>query len=492
MNEKKKIPVLKYLSYLLIVAVLFTGVTFSRYSSATSGDVIAGVSPFVAEYEIDDISATSYTNSDFFLQSGTATGTPRTVRMTVRNYERGESGGVSRYSDIDLQAAFRLYLPAELADHLVLQFAEARGDEMQTISPQYVIGDLVYAVSEGGEDTDGDGVNEYVRQTGSDGGEVYADYTGGGVRETAKSRDYQERECKAETLSMTGGFAQDGAGYIEARADSGNVLSVTSAYKMFRYSVGFHRGVDQNDYRSQLYLDLEKEVLFYTIDVTLPQMRLQGMNAQEKTFVLYLSLANRIDGADFNYEWTQNATDEDTTADMGLFLVPPSAGEELRFNGANVLGYHFDVTAKTYETLPSQEASGTTTVRVQKTFDYAGGAENTYYHVAPVSESTYAYVHPIADFYDAQGGSIAVTGEGEAAEMQAVYGVCENLFGSQSAYYISFDGVNDHPLYEDFAAQEAGGEGQYSLFSSLSKSYSAQFNVLFVQSGESVQGGTKL
>lgn len=475
MREKKiiKIPIVTYLCYLLAVSILFTGVTFSRYTSSTSGDVGAGISPFVAFYEIGDISATSYTNADFYLQSGAATGTPRTIRMTVRNFEADEQGNVLRYSDVDLQATFRLYLPAELADNLVLQVAEAADDVMTVLTPQYVIGDLVYEVSQGSEDTDGDGVAEYVREQGT-----YADYTGGGVRETAKSNDYQSGECKAETLTMSGRFSADGTGYIAAHADNGNAISVTSEKKVSQYSVGFHRGVDRNDYRSQLYLDLEQEMRFYSIDVTLPRMALAGTSPQERSFVIYITLAQRIDGSDYNVEWTE-AMDE--------LLMPPASGQTRNFNGAKVLGYHFDVQAQTYASLPAGDAAGTTTVRVQKTYDYAGGASVSYHHVAPISESTYSYVHPIADFFAADGTSVAQPDT--TAKMQSVFGVCNNLLGQAGAYYISFNGLPDEPMYEDYAAQTEGGAVQYQLFTSLSKSYSSQFNVLFVQTSESIRGG---
>lgn len=487
MNEKKKIPIIKYLSYLLIVSVLFTGVTFSRYSSATSGDFSAGVSPFIASYEIDDISAASYTNSDFFLLSGAATGTPRTVRMTIRNYEKDEGDAVLRYSDIDLKATIRLYMPAELADNFVIQMAEAVGDEVISLTPQYVVGDFVYAVSEGTEDIDGDGINEYVRQKDGTGNFVYADYSDGGVRETIKSQDYQKRECTDETLSMTGGFAADGTGYIAASAENGNALSLTSSYKISNYSVGFHRGIDENDYRSQLYLDLEKEVLFYTIDISIPQMELRGMQAEEKTFVLYLSLAKRIDGTDYNFEWSSDTPEADTTRDMNRFLIAPQTGEEYLFNGAKVLGYHFDVSADTYASVSAPETMGTTTVRVKKVYDYRGGAKTFYYHVAPISESTYSYVHPIENFFDSSG---AETQQPDTLEkIQSLFGVCNNLLGQPGAYFIAFRGLNDHPLFENYESQIESGEQEYALFNSLSKSYSTQFNVLFIQTSESIQGG---
>ena len=84
--KKKKIPILSYLCYLLVVSVLFTGVTFSRYSTATSGDLGARVSPFIASYRIDNLSSNTYTNANFWLENNTQQGVARYVRFTVANH----------------------------------------------------------------------------------------------------------------------------------------------------------------------------------------------------------------------------------------------------------------------------------------------------------------------------------------------------------------------------------------------------------------------
>ena len=120
-NRIKRIPILSYLCYLLAVSVMFTGVTLSRYSTATSGDFSASVAQFVASYEIDDLSSNTYTNANYWISNtGNRQGTPRTMRFTLRNYEADENGDPVRWSDVGLQAKLRLYLPAEFADNLVL------------------------------------------------------------------------------------------------------------------------------------------------------------------------------------------------------------------------------------------------------------------------------------------------------------------------------------------------------------------------------------
>ncbi len=129
MNErKKKIPIIRYLCYLLAVSILFTGVTFSRYVSFTSGNTDAMLSRFAVSYEIGDMSALTFSNADYWLNLGgaqVAMNTARTVRFTVRNHTRTEDGAPDRISDIDLQSTLRLYAPAEFVKNLAVQVAEA-------------------------------------------------------------------------------------------------------------------------------------------------------------------------------------------------------------------------------------------------------------------------------------------------------------------------------------------------------------------------------
>ena len=54
-KKRKPIPIISYLCGLLAVAVLFTGTTFSRYSTQISGDVQTNLSTFVASYTIQGI-----------------------------------------------------------------------------------------------------------------------------------------------------------------------------------------------------------------------------------------------------------------------------------------------------------------------------------------------------------------------------------------------------------------------------------------------------
>ena len=85
MSKKIKIPIIRYLSYLLVVSLLFTGVTFSRYSMTTSGESTAHLARFQSSYEVDDISSTSIPNVNYWLNNGSVASTARTMRYTIKN-----------------------------------------------------------------------------------------------------------------------------------------------------------------------------------------------------------------------------------------------------------------------------------------------------------------------------------------------------------------------------------------------------------------------
>ena len=137
-EETKKIPIVKYLCYILAVSVLFTGVTLSRYTSGTSGDISSTLGRFVCSYEIENISALSMANGDYWLSSGNsqnAQTTYRTLRYTVSNYVAGADGAPERISDVDLQPSLRVRIPGEFADNLVFQFAEVNGSTYTYVTP---------------------------------------------------------------------------------------------------------------------------------------------------------------------------------------------------------------------------------------------------------------------------------------------------------------------------------------------------------------------
>lgn len=478
MSEKKtkKFPIVTYLCCLLAVSILFTGVTFSRYAGFTSGTTDVSLGRFACSYEIGDMSANSFSNAEYWLQlSGGATSmnTARSVRFTVRNYTLLPDGNPDRISDVDLQSALRFYAPAEFLGNLAVQVAEVDAEGNYIVkTPQYVLEDFIY-----------------------DGGGNFAVWKEGSAEfDTSSSENYGDRTDSQENsvdekLSMSGGFAgtaENHTGTINAYcAATGNSISITSAMADSTYSVGFYRGEegDENKSAPQFFLDCRKEVPFYTLDISLPEMLLKANGtAQSRTFVLFLTTLHLTENEDFKSNWTESG--------MAKNLERLEKGErDVYFNGATVTGYHFDTKANLYDLTDVLVANGSqTTIRIQKTYDEQGSTLS-YHHVAPLSEGAASIVHPIEDFYNSQGVSVnlADIDFSSVTEVHSLFGKCSN--GGRSGY-ISFENITDSPYHETHASQQAGaisGERDYILRESLSKGYATRLNILFVQASQSDQ-----
>ncbi len=466
-NEKlKKLPVIRYLCYLLVVSILFTGVTFSRYTGTTSGNIDTSLSRFVCSYTIGDMSSTSFTNADYWLNegSGVAMNTARTVRFTIQNYI--SENGTERVSDVDLQSTLRLYAPAEFAGNLAIQVARVTDGGTYAVTPQYVLKDIIYG---------GDG-----------------EFRTSGVVKTADSDDYNDRtDCDDEELTITSSFSgtqDEHAGTLTAYcANTGNQLTITAAKEEAEYSVGFsrHDAEYESQFAPSLYLDLVKEVTFYTVDISLPSMLLEGNKAESRTYVLYLTiLSSYKDNADFDAVWGENNDEYDYSNDYNdLLKAPTSKEDEKTFNGATVTGYHFERTAQLYakdEDGNWVSTGSDTTIRIKKEYDYEnGGATLSYYHVAPLSQNGASVAHQITNFYDENGTTATVS---DIASVQGLYGECLEC---EESGYIYFAGITDDPFYSSYENQDAGGTHDYAIGEALSKGYSTKLNVLFIQASES-------
>lgn len=498
--KKKKIPILSYLCYLLVVSVLFTGVTFSRYSTATSGDLGANVSPFIASYRIDNLSSNTYTNANFWLENNTQQGVSRYVRFTVANHRPASEaeGATELISDVDLSSKIRFYLPAEFADNLAIQLL---GENGNAVMPQIVLGNLIYKITDEPQDhthKEGDTTidlgtyYDYVLDGENKQFENYNTYSR--TIETSGFRDYAAAACTDAILTMSGGLSESG-GTVTAKwggADSTtNTLTITASKAMQTYSVGFRRvegagdNKNENAIMPQLFLDLEKEMTFYTVELDIPTvMQLTGGTQQEHTFDLYLALTDNIQssqGSDLDVKWTE---EHDSLLTNGG-----------TFNGATVTGYHFDYDAAIYkkDKNGTWKESGTTQIRVQKTFARDKEPEKlTFHHVAPISETTVSYVHPISDFYKL--GNNTFTEEAAPAviaDAQELFGLCSQFQATRDQnevpeYYISFANVPDNPFYRNYEGQTAGQSGQTppkqtTILMSLSKSFYTSLTVVFTQ-----------
>ncbi len=440
MNEKKKIPIVKYMSYLLVVSILFTGVTFSRYTMSMSGDLETPLSRFYCSYEVDDISAMSIPNVNYWLNNGSAASTARTLRYTLSN----EKNGI--ISDTDVQGHLRMYLPAEMASHLAFQLGtlDAVSGTMTSCTPEIVFEELIFA------------------KTLNDDGEAVIDRTNylSHDQETVNTADFKDyfddglQEAADETLVVNGTLSPSASVRTLTAHNTGGTgiaLSISASRADTNYSLGFQRGKNENDYQPQLYLDLSKNVEFYTIDVTLPSMLLEGGTLRKETYIVYLTLTERVNEADFVSEWT---------ADDAYLISDPPVGNEYYYKDAEVLGYHFDQSAAYYG------KDTETIVRVQCHYDGNGGYDVSVYHVAPISEdSTANYVHPITP----DGGAITYDVSSKTFTNTMTTGVCSN-----NGDPIDLSGLDADPF--------AGGT--MDAFRVLSKSYEVSFTALFVQASD--------
>lgn len=179
-KELKKIPIVTYLLYLLVVSALLAGVTLARYSTFTSGDVSTDIAGFRCSYSINDMSSNTFSNADYWLRPDGSEPTPlntaRTVRYTLSNSREGI------VSEVDLQAAIRLYAPAEFVDSLAVQLAYLDGTTPVPVTPQYVLGDLIYD------------------------GTAYRAWGTSGSFDTGNSEPYEDLDYGERKLTMSGGI----------------------------------------------------------------------------------------------------------------------------------------------------------------------------------------------------------------------------------------------------------------------------------------------
>ena len=405
----KKYPIFTYLCCLLLVSVLFTGVTFSRYALTTSGSAGAGAAAFGCSYEIEDFSSLNFDNSNYWVSAGSegegesyiTSATPRTVRFTMRNFD-----GEGRVSGVDVRAHMRIYISAELADSLAVQISTGvQTSAGGAYTPQIPLGELFYGRSGGTNANGTPALNA-----------AYADYGSGTALNSSSFYDYGAQTAADEQFTVSGGLGtQSRTLTLESSAEqggSGLVMTVSAGEQLVEYSVGFRRGVSE----TPLYLDLRREQTFYTIDITLPAMRYAGGGRHESTHVAYFTLTDRLENS---ARWYDNITKGNggyTTAidgvgeaiavtpvfaadgalveDMARLVTDPAQGYYFLQNGdrIDITGYHFEQTAPVAGGAEGQ----TTTVRIKCAYAEEAGMYNvSLYHVAPLSENAAYYVHPI-------------------------------------------------------------------------------------------------
>ena len=471
-KASKKYPVFTYAFYLILVGILVTGVTFSRYSITQSGDVSTGVAAFDCSYTIEDFSSLNFNNSDYWLSAGNdgsggmlAAGTAHTVRVTMKNSNNGKT------SDTDVQAHLRVYMSSQLADNLAIQIStEQEAGTPSTYTPQIPLGELFY---------ENDDYKTYDTQTikTSD----FIDYDAVGNDE-AGANEWDE------TLTVSGTLKNNGTLVVSGQS-SGLRMTVTAQTRTVDYSVGFSRGVSS----TPVYLDLQRNETYYTFDITLPSMLYTGGTENKSTHVVYFTLTDGIDNTAYWYNtaptqdgdrWyittdastgtTQNVVpvydaNGQLVENMNTLITSPLQGYYYFKDGediVNITGYHFEQEA-TYT--DDNGAQISTTVRVKCEYAKGGKYNVSLYHVAPLSETSAAhYVHPI----EWSGGDvlIGVDSQDDAPFADIKTGTCNNSAGGMD---IDISKITIDPI--DKAAP---------ITLAVNRSYYFDITALFVQASE--------
>ena len=525
-NSKiKKYPILTYLLYLLLVGILFTGVTFSRYTMSTSGGASVPLARFSCTYEVDDISSQNFPNIAYWLTSGAAASTSRSIRFTMRNYEleNGAQAVSEAVSEVDVDGYVTFRLPAEMADNLALQLAyvnEAGGTYNNVFTHEIVISQLVYS------DPDTKTYVDYGTNSTFDTSNFSPYYNAGVGKDDGEGEQGKAAGLIDETLAVTGSLQPvKGDKYAvrtitvsspEGSSNEPLYMEISAQVTNTSYAIGFQRGESENDYSAQLYLDLEEDIDYYTIRMRMPQrMHFEADKGQHKQFVMFISLTDMINDDDFDYRWqtTENntpvygkiattGTGEKVTDNSYLINRPPNKGEAYYLtNGAKIVGWHFNQDVEYYvndqgkvsynpvEGYEKQEH----TVRVTCAYDYEGGYDLTLQHIAPISvDSSSSFVHdmtfagkdgPVSSVsFNVSNGVPSDKGPGQTQNFRDIFktGKCSNNVSIDLSYLVI------SPLLDKFVSEDAteAGKDVYFMYKVLSKSYDVSFRGLFVQASQ--------
>lgn len=490
-KASKKYPVFTYAFYLILVGILVTGVTFSRYSITQSGDVSTGVAAFDCSYTIEDFSSLNFNNSDYWLTAGNdgsgdklAAGTAHTVRVTMKNSNNDKT------SDTDVQAHLRVYMSSQLADNLAIQIStEQEAGTPSTYTPQIPLGELFYGTTGGTNDNGTPVLNDKYKDYGND------DTVDTAKVDTADFHNYGDRsEAEDEMLTVLGTLA-DNDTLVVSGQKSGLGMTVTAQQRTVNYAVGFSRGVRS----TPVYLDLQRNETYYTFDITLPSMLYTGGQQEQSTHVVYFTLTDGIDNTAYWYNAEQQlqqrvdgswyiTTDESTQTtqnvvpvydangnlveDMDTLITSPSQGYYFGDgkDKVKITGYHFEQeTTATYTDENKNEVKISTTVRVKCEYAEGGKYNVSLYHVAPLSETSAAhYVHPI----EWNGGDVlkgVVYSEGSMPFESIPTGTCNNSAGGMD---IDISKITIDPIT---AA---------TITAAVNRSYYFDITALFVQASE--------
>lgn len=444
-TTKTSYPLMKYLSLLLAVTLLFSGVTFARYLSNDRIDASVGIAAFDATYSIDRVNTTTFGNENYWIQTGTSgdipqgAGTAITVGITLKNN-----------GDTSVQPTLHLEGPKEYWDHIALQLTTARNVAMgKVLTPQLVIGDI--AAAEG---------NSF---------------------ETSTSEDYGSLGGGDPVLSLSGSIDAEGGRtatwtYGEGENAKMNKMTITKKPgSTITYSVGFVRQ-SEDAFLPPFYVDCQKKTDIYSIDLELPALNVDAAKsadgsrtAAEQRVVVWLT-------------WTTGAPNNSQAATEEFWKKLAIANSEFRLNEVDgnenqpditILGYHFDQSGVPVVNENGTPTGKTTTVRVKNTFSDTAGAplKTEYFHIASLDEAgeDSAYPHAATQVKDSTIYQCSNTDKTTYFDVENV----TKTFTSDDIDMIKWD-----------FPEEAGGEQPIKYAPVHARSFGISFRATFVQSSE--------
>ena len=493
-------PLMRYLSLLLVVALLFSGVTFARYALERNGSVNTGVALFDASYTVEGVNSLTFGNQSYWqtLAGGWyEQGSARTVRVKMQNN-----------SDVNVRAkTLHMEGPADFWENIALQLMTAKDDGTaeNIITTQYVLADFLRKRGDGKYSDESATSGEMHNFTYEEG---YIDWDTQKDANDAKDRvfdtdfsdEFGQRGSVEETFQMSGGidFEDKNGDYGSVTAvrqsarDTANndtsvfsgqdlTITITASMKEVQYSVGFVRR-DGNHSMPAFYLDCAKTVPYYTIDITLPDNYTESDNPDDPYFVLHGK--SEADGIVVNGEadsvlvfltWTNSLPSEDLSSDPDIALTPVelanAATKGGAFNGAQVIGYHFN-----YNDVPAKQDDEDieTTVRMNKTVkEWKERNESgewveldpptiAWEHIASIASGDGAYPHPLKQ----DGGSYVCTVDPSVTIAAGVLGIGK------------YDGSFSSSEFETTTVENK------TVCVAAEKGYAVRFGVDFVQYSE--------
>lgn len=480
----------RYISLLLIVAVLFSGVTLARYASMSGGSLTTGIARFDPSFTVDGVNSLTFGNSKYWqnyneqwLEQGK--GSARTVRIGLHN-----DGEVAA-----MPAVIHMEGPAEFWENIAFQMTEANGDGSagNPYTTQLVFADLLKERDEG--TTEGDETHNYTYN-----GYINWETAANKTFKTCSSDSFDQRGESEESLQMSGRIIKttdtEGKdtfeGTVTAEGDNYTLL-ITASMMEVEYSVGFQRrDVAAGAALPALYLDCKKSVPYYSVDFILPEdteknpfvvePSASDINTSEG-LVLFFTWTNSVSGRDYEIRIERGGDDGGGTAEghaaftwTDLFALADGQvpAEAPTFNGATVIGYHYN-----HNGVPILNGAGSsTTVRINKQFVFDENGTNvtgttvTYSHVATLKEQEGQYPHDLK----LVGGYYTCTGENPVT-------IEKDDIDSLST------GINVGDFVYQKVNESSQDDGPHDYTLATEKGYTLSFGVTFIQAGELPAGG---